>query len=158
MQRKRAEFTQFVRCPLRDFLANLDLRWIEPIGQQGYGNQKNDTCRRDRGEPVHPGNIEMRGLVDDFDSQQVRSERSQEQRTGYAGRREGDPHDIGTDSAGRRIVRLRLIEAWQVADNRIDSATAARGVRRRKGRQHGISEGNAVSECQGPAPQELDQQ
>ena len=39
------------------------------------------------------------GLLDDADREKVRRQGRQEQRTGYADRCHGDPHDVGTDLA-----------------------------------------------------------
>lgn len=65
-----------------------------------------------------------------------------EERTRDRGRRKRGPHHIGADLPTGRPVQC---DPRDVADDRIDRAAAARGVRERRRRQHEIGERNRVA-------------
>ncbi len=87
----------------------------------------------------------------------IRRQRGQEQRTRHRGGRKRRPHHIGADPAGGR-PGFGAIDARDVADDRIDRAAAARGVGRRRRRQHEIGEGDRIAEPDGAAAEAVHQQ
>jgi hypothetical protein len=100
----------------------------------------------------------MHDLVDELDGQEVGRARRHEQRAGHASGGECRPHDVAAEPPRRRIVRLRIVERRQVADDGKDDAGTACGVRRREWRQHGIGKCRGVSYQQRAAAERAHQQ
>ena len=72
------------------------------------------------------------------------------------GGRERGPHHIGADLAGGGSG-FGAIDARDVADDRIDGAAAARGIGRRRRRQHEVGERHRIAETDGAAAEAVHQ-
>ncbi len=157
MARQRPHRVQFARAPGDDFRALLHLWPADQISEQRQQQDQRHAERRKADEPLRPADINVHKLAGDAQRRRIGRQRREEHRTRHRGRREGGPHHIGADLAGCR-PRLRAVNPRNVADDRIDGAATARGVRRRRGREHEIGKRDGIAEPQRAAPQTAHQQ
>ena len=148
---------QLLRGPGRHLAASLHLGRIDPVDEERGHEQEADADRRERDEPLHPGDVDLRRLPRELEREQVRRERGDEHRARHAGHGERGPHEVAADPPCRRIVRQRLVERRQVLDHREDRAAGARGVRRRERREQRRRRRSSRSRatacaCPSPAP------
>ena len=155
--RQRPHRLEFVRTPFDDFRAFLHLRPADHVTEQRHQDQQQDAERREADEPLRPADVDAGDLLGDGERRGIRRQRGQEQRACHRGGRKRRPHHIGADPAGGR-PGFGAVDARNVADDRIDGAAAARGVRRRRRRQHEVGEGNGIAEPDGAAAEAVHQQ
>ena len=141
---------EFGRTPGDDFRALLHFRTADQITQQRHQQQQGNPERRKSEEPLRPADIDIDDLPRDAERRGIGRQRGQEHRRGNGGGRERGPHHIGANLA-RGGTGFGAVDPGNVADDRIDGAAGARGVGRRRRRQHQIRKRNGITESDGMA-------